>query len=241
MSRIVKPAAGERRASDGVLTGKIERAEDSQSRPALQGSRRAGVTRPPNGRLNHAANAGHHGFADRGFDLYSTPPEAVRALLSIEKLPHQIWEPAAGRGNIVKTLREAGHAVIASDITDYGFPLHYRRDFLLERKMPAGCTAILTNPPYRLTQQFVAHALGLAPLVAMLLRLSFLESKRRTSILGSGRLARVHVFRNRLPMMHRDGWAGPKASSSIPFAWYVWSRDHNGPAQLYRMSWEGAP
>ena len=44
-----------------------------------------------------------------------------------EKIPHCIWEPAAGRGAIVRLLRD--HAVIASDIADCGFPLHFCRDF----------------------------------------------------------------------------------------------------------------
>ena len=61
-----------------------------------------------------------------------------------------------------------------------------------------------------------AHALSLCPRVAMLLRLSFLESTRRNAILDDGQLARVHVFRNRLPNMHRDGWtASPKLIASL--------------------------
>ena len=75
---------------------------------------------------------------------------------------------------------------------------------------------IVTNPPFKLAAQFAAHALSLCPRVAMLLRLSFLEAgnektkagRARLFALDSGQLARVHVFRNRLPMMHRDGWAG---------------------------------
>ena len=35
---------------------------------------------------------------------------------------------------------------------------------------------IVTNPPFKLAAQFAAHALSLCPRVAMLLRLSFLES-----------------------------------------------------------------
>src|SRR5262245_47430653 len=54
---------------------------------------------------------------------------------------------------------------------------------------------------------------------------------------SQGRLARVHVFRSRLPMMHRAGWSGPRASSAIAFAWFVWDRDHAGPAELHRISW----
>jgi hypothetical protein len=54
-------------------------------------------------------------------------------------------------------------------------------------------------------------------------------------------LAAVHVFKNRLPMMHRDGWAGPRASSAIPLAWFVWNRNHRGPAAIDRISWESTP
>ena len=51
-------------------------------------------------------------------------------MLRVEDIPHGVWEPAAGRGAIVSVLRDRGHAVIASDITDHGFPLHFVRDFL---------------------------------------------------------------------------------------------------------------
>jgi hypothetical protein len=184
---------------------------------------------------SHAANAGQHNYADRGVELYSTPPEAVRALCTVESLPHWCWDPAAGKGPIAQVLRDAGHAVICSDVVDHGFPLHFIGDFLAQTKAPS-CECIITNPPYRLAQQFVEHALTLVPLTIMLLRLAFLESERRTSILDGGRLARVHVFKNRLPMMHRDQWAGPRATSSIPFAWFAWERGHTGPIVVDRIS-----
>jgi hypothetical protein len=74
--------------------------------------------------------------------------------------------------------------------------------------------------------------------VVMLMRLAFLESERRCGILENGGLARVHVFRKRLPMMHRAEWAGRKANSGMAFAWFVWERGHQGPAELRRLSWE---
>ena len=80
--------------------------------------------------LSHAAQSGRHTNADRGADLYETPPVATEALLRVERLPHWLWEPAAGRGAIVNVLRDHGHATIASDIIDYGFPLHFVADFL---------------------------------------------------------------------------------------------------------------
>jgi hypothetical protein len=186
------------------------------------------------GRLNHACQTGQHSHAVRGLDLYQTPPVAIEALLAVENLPHTIWEPAAGRGAIVKSLRNAGHAVIASDICHYDFELDFIIDFLATQA-PIGAEAIITNPPYRIATEFTRHALDLAPHVYLLLRLAFLESIRRTEILEQRGLARVHIFRRRLPFMHRDNWSGRRASSAIPFAWFCWDRDHRGPTIVDRI------
>jgi len=176
-----------------------------------------------------------HPHAERGLDLYETPSVAVEALLRVEKLPHRIWEPAAGKGAIVRVLRDHDHAVIASDVYDYG-GLHFVADFFARGKTPADCDCILTNPPYQIAEPFVAHALELAPFVIMLLRLAFLESERRCRILEGSGLARVHVFRKRLPMMHRAGWQGRKANSGIAFAWFTWERGYTGPTTINRIS-----
>jgi len=187
--------------------------------------------------LDHSCQVQRHTNAERGLDLYETPSVAVEALLRVEQLPHCIWEPAAGKGAIVRVLRGHGHSVITSDIYDYG-GLHFVADFLTQERMPAGCECILTNPPFQWVEQFVAHALELSPLVIMLLRLAFLESERRCGILENRGLARVHLFRKRLPMMHRDLWAGKKANSGMAFAWMVWARGHTGLPFLNRISWE---
>src|SRR5262245_57265802 len=191
--------------------------------------------------LDHSCQVQRHTYKERGMDLYETPIEAVTSLMFAERLPLRIWEPAAGRGAIVRPLRAAGHTVLASDLVDYGEPTHFPfRDFLMERKAPDGTQAIVTNPPFKLAEQFVAHALELCPLVIMLLRLAFLESDRRTGILEGCGLARVHVYRKRLPMMHRDAWAGRKANSGMAFAWFVWQRGYAGAPTLHRISWEAA-
>jgi len=190
--------------------------------------------------LNHSTQSGQHPHAARGADLYETPSVAVEALLRVERLPHGIWEPCAGRGAIANMLRARGHAVICSDIENYGFRLHFQRDFFSETAMPAGCEAIVTNPPFRSGGRFVAHALDLSAIVIVLLRLAFLESERRSHILDGGKLARLHVFKNRSPMMHRDGWAGRRATSAIPFAWFVFERNHNGPISVDRISWRSS-
>jgi hypothetical protein len=189
--------------------------------------------------LDHSCQVQRRALAERGDDLYETPGVAVEALLRVEKLPHRLWEPACGPGRILDVLRAAGHQVIGSDLVDYDrSDCFWRRDFLMERKAPEGCQGIVTNPPFKLAEQFVAHALDLCPLVIMLLRLAFFESERRCGILEGRGLARIHVFRKRLPQMHRAGWQGPKVNSGMAFCWMVWSRDHVEPTTIDRISWE---
>jgi hypothetical protein len=58
----------------------------------------------------------------------------------------------------------------------------------------------------------------------------------RRHVLNGGRLARVHVFVRRLPMMHR--WQGPKASNPTAYAWFVWNTRHVGPPTLHRIPYD---
>ena len=186
--------------------------------------------------LDHSCQVQRHPLSERGHDCYQTPEVGTEAVFRHEDID-DFWECAAGPGAIVRVGRRLGRTVIASDIVPYE-GLHFARDFLGEIGMPAGVDTILTNPPFKLAEQFVEHALWLAPKVIMLLRLAFLESERRCHILEGRGLARVHVFRKRLPMMHREGWQGPKANSGMAFAWFVWIRGHTGPTIINRISWE---
>ena len=178
-----------------------------------------------------------HPQAARGFDLNETPPCATQALIRAEALPKRLWEPAAGRGAIVRELRAAGHIVTASDVIARNYPLDFTADFL-SAELPPGTEAVCTNPLYSraVLDPFVRHALDVSPRVFLLLRLSFLEGTGRSDILERRGLARVHVFRNRLPHMHRDGWAGKKARNAVAYGWFVWIRDHSGPATFHRIS-----
>ena len=185
-----------------------------------------------------------HSQDDRKHDFYQTPPEATRALLRVERLPKGIWEPHCGLGAICEVLLDAGHRVAATDLKDRGY-VHQAAamSFLEATSCPAGVEGIVMNPPFTDAAIHVRHALGLCPYVAALLRLSFLEAgnektdagRARLFCLDGGHLARVHVFRARLPMMHREGWTGPKATSTVAYAWFVWSRYHKGPSTMYRI------
>lgn len=186
-----------------------------------------------------------HSMADRGLDFYSTPPQATRALIRAEQLPHGLWEPHCGHGAIVEELLDAGHAVLATDVEDRGYP-HQTGvgDFRGATHCPVGVDGIVMNPPFSEAAEHIWHALQICPYVCALLRLTFLEAgnqktvagRARLKVLDGGKLARVHVFISRLPMMHREGWAGKKSTSTTAFAWFVFDGDHDGPAIINRIS-----
>jgi hypothetical protein len=166
-------------------------------------------------------------------DFYATPAVAVHALMACEVLPLTIWEPACGDCAIVNILRDNGRGVVATDLVERGCPNSQSGiDFLMERAAPAGVPAIVTNPPFKLAEEFAEHALTLVPQVYLLLRLAFLEGLRWERGLAK-HFARCHVFAPRLPFMHRHDFDGVKNSNSgMPFAWFVWDRDHEGSATI---------
>ena len=104
------------------------------------------------------------------------------------------------------------------------------------------------NPPYSAAAIHVWHALTLCPYVVALLPLTFLEAgntktgagRARLLCLDKGHLAQVLVFIERLPLMHRDGWGGPRSTSTKSYAWFIFDGDHQGDAVVRRISWKGA-
>lgn len=179
-------------------------------------------------------------YAERGDDLYETPPEAVHALLKHEIIPLTVWEPACGPGSIVTVLRESGRAVIASDLVDYGGrDCKGGIDFLMERSAPNGVPCIITNPPFKLASLFIEHATDLVPHVCMLLRFEYFAAQHG-GLLDRKLPSRIYAFTKRLPRMHRHGWDGPRAVARTNFAWYVWDRDDPPivmQTRLYRITW----
>lgn len=187
-----------------------------------------------------STQTGRHSREARGNELYPTPACLVDALVKAEPLPPRIWEPAAGMGHLAAALVAHGHSVRASDIIAYpervpGSPRIEKSDFLKEWGSDE-ISCIVTNPPFSKAEDFVRHALDIHGIskIVILARLAFLEGSSRSDIID-GHLARVYPIINRPPMMHRweqgdDGvwreWQGPKASSAVPFAWFVFLREH---------------
>jgi hypothetical protein len=183
-----------------------------------------------------------HALSVRGKDLYETPPCAVRALVREAELPRRIWEPAAGRGAILRELVAAGHVVHATELKRYRGRdprIITDRDFFKFERAPRGLDTILTNPPYQCADQFVRHALQLVETVIVLQRFMAQEGVKRSDLIDR-HLSHIFLGIERLPMMHRDGWDGPRLNNAgAPFGWFVFHRqprrrDHH---RVYRITW----
>src|SRR5262249_38312933 len=155
-------------------------------------------------------------YLDRGHDFYQTPEPATNRLLDTVDLSRRtVWESCTGNGAMVRPMRSRDIAVVCSDIVQRDFPLDFVGDFFAQTTVPAGCSIIVTNPPFRLSAPFVRHALTLVYEVIIFEKLTFFEAACRTDLFcpGSGLFA-IYAFARRLPMIHRESWTGKRQDSS---------------------------
>lgn len=175
--------------------------------------------------LNHLAVVRSGLDAREKDDFYATPEKCTHALLTVEKFSGAIWEPACGNGAISRVLPGE---VISTDLIDRGFGTS-RRDFLLEQELLA--PNIVTNPPFKLADEFVLHAIRLgAEKIAIFMRLAWLEGRARHATLwGPHPPARIWVFKGRQTLWRGDDPNAKDKGGTIAFAWFVWERGHTGP------------
>lgn len=158
-------------------------------------------------------------------DDFPTPPWATRALCewiyqAPPPWPLTVREPAANRGYMARPLAEYFRRIEASDVHDYGvgFPV---ADYLFGPD-PETVDWTITNPPFRLAQQFIDRALRTSRAgVAVIVRAAFLEGQERYCDLFS-RCPPTDVlqFAERV-VMHR-GRVVESGSTATAYAWLVW-------------------
>jgi hypothetical protein len=176
---------------------------------------------------SHAVMAQRYEPADSADD-FPTPPWATRALIEhVIGVDHarglSCLEPACGRGYMARPLAEYFGSVSASDAHHYGFaPV---RDFLSYPFEALSHDWVITNPPFRLAEEFVERAMTVAKMgVAILARTVFLESiGRYENIFSHNPPTKFAQFTERVPMV--KGRVDPKASTATGYAWFVWERD----------------
>jgi len=106
-------------------------------------------------------------------DDFQTPAIAIDPLLKFIPRDKVIWEPACGKGNLVKEFERQGYKVIGTDVL-------YGQNFLnYEAK---GYDIIVTNPPYSIKEKFLSRCYELCMPFALLMPLTGLESEKRQKL-----------------------------------------------------------
>ena len=120
------------------------------------------------------------------FDNFPTPPWATRAFVESQLLgandlaTSTCLEPACGQGYMSETLKEYFGAVSSFDILDYGYKDMEKKDFLHSGLHDNSFDWVITNPPFKIAEDFIFESLRVARVgVAMLVRTVFIESVGR--------------------------------------------------------------
>lgn len=183
-----------------------------------------GMPQPTRGRRNVRKLVG--GFDREKDDFYPTPAPLTRALLALEPFDGAVWECACGDGAMARILAER-NPVYATDLVARGaFPGGI--DFLMERQLWMGAPNVVTNPPFKLWQQFANHALDLgADKVVLLGRVLNLEGKAASALMQKRGLARVLVSAGRVDILP-PGAKPTGKGGIIAYAWYVFEKGFAG-------------
>ena len=183
---------------------------------------RAGLPFGPDGRV-HPTRA--------PFEFYPTPPQATRALLSVEDFDGSTWEPACGEGHISKVLVSAGYEVVSTDLIPRGYG-QGDIDFLKETAPRA--KHIITNPPYGrgLGDAFVLKALELTArtggTVAMLLNLASLAHPDRHDLWVSHPPAAIYALDELVCWPQGRPELARSTTATHRYCWVVWKPGHAG-------------
>lgn len=160
-------------------------------------------------------------------DLFETPYCLTRLLLDNEEFHGIIEEPACGKGAITSVLAERYFLYSSFDL---------ERDFLTREKtyLPNN---IITNPPFKLSHQFILKAKEIAThKIAMLLPFNYLHGKKRYAEIWSDTvfpLKTVYILTRYLDLskpLREDGRV--HSGGMIAFAWFVWEKGTKTEANL---------
>lgn len=170
-------------------------------------------------------------------DAYYTPD--ALAFFLVDLLPIHgndlVLEPSAGGGAFVKALLHKTNQVVAIDLNPDAPGLKMVGsavcDFL-DVLPPNAPDWIIGNPPYFNASEHVEHALNCTDRhVGFLLRLAFLESKRRAAFWKKNPCRKVFV------LSERPSFTGGRTDNSA-YGFFWWDILHNGPTELEVISWK---
>jgi hypothetical protein len=104
-------------------------------------------------------------------DNFQTPGSAIECLLPYLPKEWLIWEPACGKGNLVRAFEQQGYKVYGSDIAE-----PHGKDFL---HVDCKVSAIITNPPFSIKEKFLARCYELDYPFALFMPITTFDSRER--------------------------------------------------------------
>lgn len=159
-------------------------------------------------------------------DFYPTPVDATESLVpALQSLGvKRVWEPACGDGRLSRVLEWHGMEVTSTDIREHSGYGYGGLDFLTETPMSKWgwdvepFDAIITNPPFKLSVQFIERARSLAPVVVMMLKSNYWHAVRRSTLFDNHRPKIV------LPLTWRPAFLEKERGKSplMDVLWCVW-------------------
>lgn len=163
----------------------------------------------------------------RPLDDYPTPDWVVRAIA-----PHvagtRVLDPCCGAGAILDVFAERGAVVAGIEIAEERAEEARAKGHnvvaanALDGEWPQA-DLIITNPPFSLAQEFAEKALASVArggTVALLLRLGFLEGKKR---LGFHRAHGSSVY----VLSSRPSFTGNGKTDASAYGWFLWGARHS--------------
>ena len=187
-----------------------------------------------------------------GLDYFPTPPMALTTFLTeliinhYKLLPDYLcWEPACGDGRLSEILKttEGGRSILSTDIVHRGY---VKQDFtwdffdteLIMGTLHDSWTGdILTNPPFKLAEQFLHQAMkitGDTSKIYLLLRSMWQE--------GKGRYARIfsvyppdYIYQasGRIKFTRGTGTGG----GMVPYSWFIWDKSIPNEGKETKLRW----
>ena len=169
-----------------------------------------------------------HDVKRREKDFYPTPANVTHALMNfmhdndLIEPQSTIWEPACGDGAMSVVLESYGYEVISTDIREDSGYGKGGIDYLTN---PGKANAIITNPPFAQSSQFITKAIGEAPLVAMLLKSQYWHAEKRTKLFNKYPPSWVLPLNWRPDFKAAENAAnGKKGAPLMEVLWTVWIR-----------------
>lgn len=182
---------------------------------------------------------------DDVLNYFPTPPWATRALCEV--LPggvsrhlQRVWEPACGEGHMAMPLGESFGEVIATDIHDYSGTFaaqagvaDFLFDPLLFRQFGPAPDWVITNPPFRLAEQFIRQGLQVCTMgCAFFVRSAFLEGVGRyQSLFSDHPPGWIYQFSERVPL--RKGRLDRGLSTATSYCWLVFPKSRPSRTEFH--------